>query len=90
MPGTSPNPGQPRRRPFVIIAEAYLRQHAPNKTITTNDFWRGLSAEHPELCSITPNRKTPRQSCLRDLRSDPAFQVGDRKIALAKSNDATA
>jgi hypothetical protein len=50
--------------------------------ISTNEFWDGLSRAHPELTTATDERKTPRITCMRDLRKDGAFTVGDGKISL--------
>lgn len=72
-----------RRSRFAAAAEEWLRKHARNKAVTTDELWAGLSSTHPDLTSVTPERKTPRTTCMRDLRKDAAFIIGNRKVQLA-------
>jgi hypothetical protein len=53
-----------------------------SKTVTTDELWEGLKKEHPDLTAVTEARKTPRTTCMRDLRKDAAFEVGGRKVTL--------
>jgi hypothetical protein len=73
-----------RRSRIAEAAEQWLRQHGGAEPVSTNDFWQGLCAAHPDLTTPVEGRKTPRWSCMRDLRSDPAFVVQRGKISLAK------
>jgi hypothetical protein len=73
-----------RRSRFAAAAEDWLQQHAKGRAVSSDELWTGLSNAHPELTSATPERKTPRTTCMRDLRKDPAFVVGDRKVKLSK------
>jgi hypothetical protein len=72
-----------RRSKFATAAEEWLQRNAKGKTVTTDDLWQGLISQHPELTTSTEQRKTPRTTCMRDLRKDPGFVVGDRKVRLA-------
>jgi hypothetical protein len=72
----------PRRSRFAIPAEEWLRKHGRGDAVSTKDFWVGLSKAHPDLTTPTETRKTPKASAMRDLRKDPAFEVGGGKIKL--------
>jgi hypothetical protein len=72
----------PRRARFAEAAEAWLRKHSPGKAVSTDELWHGLCKEHPVLTTPTEKRKTPRTTCMRDLRKDGAFSIGDRKVSL--------
>jgi hypothetical protein len=50
--------------------------------VTTNELWDGLSKSNPDLTTPSEQRKTPRTTCMRDLRKDERFKVGDRRVAL--------
>lgn len=71
-----------RRAKFAIIAEEWLHRHSPSAAISTAEFWRGLCDAYPEMTAPSETRKTPRATCMRDVRKDPAFKVSDGKIAL--------
>ncbi len=60
-----------------MAAQAFRRQ-----TRTRRGVLAGLSQSHPELTTPSERRKTPRATCMRDLRKDPAFAVGDGMIGL--------
>jgi hypothetical protein len=72
----------PRRSRFAMAAEQWLRTHANGASVATKDFWQGLSQMNPELTSPTEGRKTPKATCMRDLRNDPTFEVGGGRIRL--------
>jgi hypothetical protein len=74
-----------RRSKFALAAESWLRDHAPRQRVPTAEFWRGLSEIHPELTTPSEKRKTPRNTCMRDLRADGAFDVGKGFISLKES-----
>lgn len=71
-----------RRSRFAEPAEAWLRKHAAGKSVSTKEFWAGLSKERPELTTPSEGRKTPKATCMRDLRKDSAFELGAGKISL--------
>lgn len=72
----------PRRSKFADAAESWMKRHAPNGGVSTDELWNGLSLEAPELTTPSPKRKTPRTTCMRDLRKDGRFEVGERKVRL--------
>lgn len=72
----------PRRSRFAIAAEEWLRENHPTTPISTKDLWFGLSAAYPELTRASERRKTPRATCMRDLRNDVAFVVGSGMIGV--------
>lgn len=72
----------PRRSRFAEAAEKWLRKNAAGKTVSTDDLWNGLCRDNPELTIPAENRKTPRTTCMRDLRKDAAFNIGERKVSL--------
>lgn len=51
-------------------------------TVTSSELWAGLEATLPELTSKSATRKTPRSTCMRDLRKDSRFKVGKGVISL--------
>jgi len=74
-----------RRSKFANAAAAWMKQHAKGKTISSDELWNGLAASEPALCAVSEKRKTPRTTCMRDLRKDDRFEIGDRKIRLRDS-----
>ena len=74
-----------RRAKFASAAEEWLRAHAANHPVTTQEFWDGLCRERPDLTTPSERRKTPRATCMRDVRKDAAFEVGNGHIALRKT-----
>ena len=70
---------------FVGPAEKWLRANARGRAVSTKVFWRGLQESDPELTKATPERKTPRTTCMRDLRNDSRFVVANGMIALRRS-----
>jgi len=75
----------PRRSRFATVAEEWLRAHAPDRTITTAEFWAGLESANPELTTPSERRKTPKATCMRDIRNDGAFEVGGGRVGLRKT-----
>lgn len=57
-------------------------QRNKKSEVSTDELWAGLSKAHPELTTPSPTRKTPRTTCMRDLRKDDRFQVGNRRVAV--------
>ena len=78
-----------RRAKFAEVAEEWLRSNAHGKSVSTDEAWNGLCKHHPGLTTPSEHRKTPRTTCMRDLRKDGAFEIAARKVdsevALAKS-----
>ncbi len=72
----------PRRSRFAKPAENWLRKYAAGKPVSTKKFWEGLSGEHPDLTTPSEGRKTPKATCMRDLRKDPAFELGGGTLSL--------
>ncbi len=71
-----------RRSRFAAPAEEWLRTHSPGKAVPTRVFWEGLSKARPDLTSPSEGRKTPKATCMRDLRNDKAFELGAGMISL--------
>ncbi|PZR60125.1 MAG: hypothetical protein DLM50_00015 [Candidatus Meridianibacter frigidus] len=72
----------PRRSKFAEAAERWMKKQARGKTVSSDELWNGLVQSDPDLCAASANRKTPRTTCMRDLRKDDRFEVGERKIRL--------
>lgn len=72
---------------FVTAAAAWLTKYAPNKAVSTDELWRGLEASNPELTTASEQRKTPRTTCMRDLRTDKSkrFFVDKRTVRLVNA-----
>ena len=73
-----------RRSKFAIVAEEWLRSNASGRAVSSKELWDALCALRPDLTSPSERRKTPRATCMRDLRLDDAFEVGNGKVALSK------
>lgn len=73
-----------RRAKFAIAAEQWLAKHSPREPVKSAQLWSGLCEEYPALTSQTESRKTPKATCMRDLRKDPAFAVGGGEISLRR------
>jgi len=58
-----------------------MRARGANE-ISSDALWEGLESERPDLTVKTATRKTPRTTCMRDLRKDARFNVGQGRIAL--------
>jgi hypothetical protein len=81
---TTPKNLEPMRSKFARAAREWLQKYAADRNVTTDEFWSGLCEVYPELTAPDERRKTPRWSCMRDLRSDPTFEICRGKIALRK------
>ncbi len=64
-----------RRSRFIEPAKEWLSKHNGREPITLRDFWQGLSLNYPELTQPSEGRKTPRATCMRDLRYSSDFEV---------------
>jgi hypothetical protein len=53
-----------------------------HRDVSSDELWRGLQAERPDLATKTPARKTPRTTCMRDLRKDTRFVVAGGRVML--------
>jgi hypothetical protein len=70
-----------RRSKFAAAAEEWFR----NEDLTSasaSELWSGLSRSRPDITAASDSRKTPRATCMRDLRKDPQFDVAAGKISL--------
>jgi len=67
-------------------AYEWMRANSPTASVSSEELWRGVSARYPQLTEITPTRKTPRTTLMRDLRKDVKrrFVVGGRKVGLSE------
>lgn len=70
---------------FAEAAFSWLKKHAPSKAVSTDELWAGLQKNHPDLTTPSEGRKTPRGTCMRDLRVDHAkrFVVEGRTVRLS-------
>lgn len=71
-----------KRSRFAIAAEQWFKQNAPDMVLPTADFWLRFSVAEPFLTAQSAMRKTPRWTCMRDLRNDGAFVVAKGKVSL--------
>lgn len=69
-----------RRAKFAVAAEEWFRRHVPSGSISTKAFWAGFSQAYPGLTTPSESRKTPKATCMRDLRKDAAFSVAGGMI----------
>jgi hypothetical protein len=76
-----------RRSRFAAAAEEWLQKHASGRRVSTKVFWEGLSKTRPDLTTPSEGRKTPKATCMRDLRNDPAFELGAGMISLKEARD---
>jgi hypothetical protein len=77
-----------RNSAFAIAAESWLIENAPDRVVSTVVLWSGLRESAPELTASSPGRRTPRSTCMRDLRQDSRFVVRGGTIKLATVGDA--
>jgi hypothetical protein len=73
-----------KRARFAVAAEEWLKRHAPNEVISTRQFWERLSRDYPDLTTASEHRKTPKATCMRDIRKDGTFNIADGKISLKR------
>lgn len=66
---------------FGSAAFTWMKQHK-KADVSTNELWQGLCETNPELTTASEMRKTPRTTCMRDLRKDGRFVVGNRRVSL--------
>jgi len=66
---------------FADAAFEWMRKHK-KREVPTDELWFGLSESNPELTTPSEGRKTPRTTCMRDLRKDHRFIVGNRRVAI--------
>ncbi len=69
---------------FADAAYEWLLKYAPGRPVTTDELSAGLVAARPDLATASENRKTPRNTLMRDIRLDKAgrFRVAERRVAL--------
>lgn len=68
---------------FADAALGWMRQNN-RAAVSADDLWNGLCAASPDLTEKTPCRKTPRNTCMRDLRKDSRFAVGKGLVRLTE------
>jgi len=68
---------------FSNAAYEWMRKNGVHE-VSSDALWAGLSETNPELTTPSEHRKTPRTTCMRDLRKDSRFQIRDRRISFAK------
>lgn len=73
-----------RRSKFADAAEKWMKKNALGKTVSSDELWNGLCESDAALCAVSETRKTPRTTCMRDLRKDDRFEVGERKVSLRR------
>jgi hypothetical protein len=73
-----------RRSRFAAAVEDWIRKTDPNRKFTTREIWEGLAKERPDLTAPSDTRRTPRATCMRDLRKDPAFSVSRGIVELTR------
>lgn len=66
---------------FSDAAYAWM-QKQKKPEVSSDELWEGLSKSNPDLTTPSEKRKTPRTTCMRDLRKDDRFYVGDRRVAI--------
>lgn len=76
-----------RRSRFAKAAEDWIRSQGPQREYSSHELWDGLCASVPDLTRPSESRKTPRATCMRDLRKDPLFEVQRGRIRLALVDD---
>ena len=67
-----------------MAAEAWLRGRCRANGVTRSELWEGLCQEYPDLTTPSEKRKTPRATCMRDIRKDEAFDVSRDLIGLRR------
>ncbi len=68
---------------FSKAAFEWMQRHKKVE-VASDELWAGLCATYPELTTVTEHRKTPRTTCMRDLRKDARFIIRERRIRLLK------
>jgi hypothetical protein len=71
---------------FSDAAFALMKRRAVT-SISSDDLWRGLRESEPELTAVTPTRKTPRTTAMRDIRKDVRFSSKRGTIKLLDARD---
>lgn len=69
-----------RRSKFAEAAEQWFRHKARADSVSSHDLWQGLCESRPDLTTPSESRKTPKATCMRDIRKDPAFEVGAGRV----------
>jgi hypothetical protein len=66
---------------FGDAAFQWMRSQGLQST-SSSALWDGLQVYSPELTATSERRKTPRATCMRDLRKDRRFSVEAGVISL--------
>jgi hypothetical protein len=75
-----------RRSKFAVAAEQWFSQNGAS-SVSSQQLWNGLCVSHPDLTTPSETRKTPRTTCMRDLRKDGSFVVGRGLVRLAAPSE---
>jgi hypothetical protein len=69
---------------YADAAFEWLKINSPKQPVPSDELWRGMQRTYPELTAVLPNRRTPRNTTMRDLRTDRQrrFIVADRRVWL--------
>lgn len=78
-----------RRSPFAVAAESWIARNDPSRAFSTAELWQGLCVERPDLTTPSDARKTPRSTCMRDLRKDGRFSVSGGVVRLLSVDGGT-
>lgn len=57
-------------------------QRNGKQRVKTSELWAGLQDDEPALTAVSETRKTPRATCMRDLRKDARFAIGEGIVTL--------
>jgi len=69
-----------RRSKFGQAAEDWFKTMARANPVSASELWSGLCQTRPDLTTPSAGRKTPKATCMRDLRADSAFRVHDGHV----------
>ena len=72
-----------RRSKFAVAAERWFRENNVRDAVPSKTLWEALGKIAPDLTTPSESRKTPKATCMRDLRHDSCFKVGDGKIVFS-------
>ncbi len=69
-----------RRSKFAQAASEWFQRVARVDSASTRDLWQGLCEMRPDLTTPSEGRKTPKATCMRDIRHDAAFEVSVGRV----------
>jgi len=76
---------------FSDAAFEWLTKKSPHSAVTSAVLWSGLCGDYPNLTTPSENRKTPRNTAMRDIRLDRKhrFVVSGKRVSLAAQDTTT-